>query len=141
MEEPKQYIILRKNPPTKTGEPVSPAKMAVMTAHASMAFLVRKFVSIMNDEVSVERVNETEAEWLTGSFAKVLLEAKDLNKIKKKAEDNGFIEDKDFFCIHDECRTELLPDEGENTCFMAIGFRPMLPSALEKVVKRLQVYK
>ena len=35
----KQYIILRKDATTVTGAPVSPQKLAVMTAHASMCFL------------------------------------------------------------------------------------------------------
>ena len=35
----KQYIILRTDANTVTGEPVSAQKLAVMTAHASMAFL------------------------------------------------------------------------------------------------------
>ena len=38
----KQYIILRRDAKTVTGEPVSPNKLAVMTSHASMAFIATK---------------------------------------------------------------------------------------------------
>ena len=48
----KQYIILRKDAPTITGNPVSPQKLAVMTAHASMVFLSR-MVTANSDEARV----------------------------------------------------------------------------------------
>ena len=137
MEEIKQYIILRKDVPTISGEPISAHKLAVMTAHASIAFLSNHILCNIP-------VIEEEKQWLMQNYTKVLLEAKNLdtmNKIVEKAEKEGFIEGIDFFCIRDICRVETIPDDEEDTCFIAIGFRPMEPSKLKSVVKRLRLYK
>ena len=96
----KQYIILRKDAPTVTGRPVSPQKLAVMAAHASMVFLSRQ--------------DKDTYDWLAGPFTKILREARSLHALEKAvklAEQYGLVENKDFFCIRDDCCTELLPDE------------------------------
>ena len=146
----KQYIILRKDARTRTGEPVSPNKLAVMVAHSSMAFLAN---NIKNNATKLEdgsyNVNFNLDEdifenWFNESFTKVLLSAKnlnDLNKAIKRAKEIGLEENKDFFCIRDNCYTELIPDEGEYTCFIAIGFRPMDIEKINYVTKKYQLYK
>lgn len=151
MEDIKQYIVLRKNPKTVTGEPVSSAKLAVMTAHASMAFLIAKvkesiaFNHLDSRFQEIRFILDDEAVmWTKGIFTKVLLEAKNLHtleKVVKEAENHGMREGKDFFCIRDNCLTELVPDEGSNTCFIAIGFRPMLVDKIKPIVKKLQLFK
>ena len=65
----------------------------------------------------------------------------DLNKAVKRAEEIGLVEGEDFFCIRDNCYTELVPDEGENTCFIAIGFAPMNVERIKPVTKKYQLYK
>lgn len=152
MADIKQYIVLRKDAPTKTGETVSAAKLAVMTSHASMAFLSDKVRKNSYQKVYPGKdeawqvtfgLDEETMEWIQGSFVKILLEAKNLHALERVVADAvaaGLAEGVDFFCIRDNCLTELVPDEGCATCFVAVGFRPMAASKLLPVVKRLQVY-
>ena len=145
----RQYIILRKDAKTVTGEPVSAQKLAVMASHASMAFLA----SMMRENccekdgkhhIEFDMDDEIYNGWLNSSFTKVLLAAKNLNDLKKAVERSkaiGLEEGKDFFCIRDRCWTELVPDEGEDTCFIAIGFKPMDFERTKEVTKKYQLYK
>lgn len=145
----KQYIILRRDAKTVTGDPVSAHKLAVMTSHASMAFIsamMRKAHTKIGNKHHIEfdMPDEIYDGWLTNSFTKVLLSAKnlnDLNKAVKKAEELGLKEDEDFFLIRDNCWTELVPDEGEETCFIAIGFKPMDADKIRDLTKKYQLYK
>jgi len=145
----KQYIILRRDAKTVTGEPVSAQKLAVMTSHASMAFLaamMRKHSTDVDGKHHIEfdMSDELYNGWLNASFTKILLSAKNLNELKKaakKAEEIGLKEGEDFFLIRDNCWTELVPDEGEETCFIAIGFRPMDADRIREVTKKYQLYK
>lgn len=140
----KQYIILRKNVKTKTGDPVSASKLAVMTSHASMSFLTKMIMDNEKDNSVAFVLNSDLKEWICEIYTKILLEAKNLNamnKTVKRAEEAGLIEGKDFFLIKDNCLTELVPDEGSDRCFIAIGFRPMDAEKIKPVVKKLQLYK
>lgn len=145
----KQYIILRRDAKTVTGEPVSPHKLAVMTSHASMAFIsniIKKSHKELNGKHHIEfdLSDELYNGWLMNSFTKVLLSAKnlnDLNKAVKKAEELGLKEGEDFFLIKDNCWTELVPDEGQETCFIAIGFKPMDADKIREITKKYQLYK
>lgn len=145
----KQYIILRRDAKTVTGEPVSAQKLAVMTAHASMAFIasmMRKGHTEVQGKHHIEfdMDDELYSGWLTNSFTKILLSARNLNDLKKAialAEGIGMKEGEDFFLIKDNCWTELVPDEGEETCFIAIGFKPMEADKLKAVTKKYQLYK
>lgn len=144
MENIKQYIVLRKNVKTKTGNPVSASKLAVMTSHASMSFLTRMIMDNEKDNSVAFVLNSDLKEWICGIYTKVLLEAKNLNAMNKtveRAKEAGLIEGKDFFLIKDNCLTELVPDEGSDRCFIAIGFRPMDAEKIKPVVKKLQLYK
>lgn len=145
----KQYIILRRDAKTVTGEPVSPNKLAVMTSHASMAFIATKIRKNASKSENGYNINfnidsDIYDNWFNDAFTKVLLSAKnlnDLNKAVKRAEEIGLVEGEDFFCIRDNCYTELVPDEGENTCFIAIGFAPMDVEKIKSVTKKYQLYK
>lgn len=140
----KQYIVLRKNVKTKTGDPVSASKLAVMTSHASMSFLTKMIMDNEKDNSVAFVLNSDLKEWICDIYTKILLEAKNLNAINKtveRAKEAGLIEGKDFFLIKDNCLTELVPDEGSDRCFIAIGFRPMDAEKIKPVVKKLQLYK
>lgn len=145
----KQYIILRKDAKTVTGEPVSAHKLAVMTAHASMAFIssmLRKHSQDVSGRhhIQFDMSDELYNGWLNASFTKVLLSAKnlnDLNRAVRKAEELGLKEGEDYFLIKDNCYTELVPDEGQTTCFIAIGFRPMDADRIRDLTKKYQLYK
>lgn len=144
MENIKQYIILRKDVKTKTGLPVSASKLAVMTSHASMSFLTSIIMKHEKDNSVAFMISSELKEWICGIFTKILLEAKNLNamnKIVEKAKENGLKEGEDFFLIKDNCLTELVPDEGSDRCFIAIGFRPMNVETIKPIVKKLQIYK
>lgn len=81
--------------------------------------------------------------WIEGSFTKVILEAKNesqMQRIVDKAIENGFTENTDFFCIRDNCLTELVPDE-TGTRWTCIGFRPMDSEDIDKITKKLQLFK
>jgi PTH2 family peptidyl-tRNA hydrolase len=146
----KQYIILRKDAKTITGEPVSANKLAVMTSHASMAFIstmIKENIS-QNEDGSYNSVLNIDGDvfenWFNDAFTKVLLSAKNLNDLNKaviKAKELGLVEGKDFFCIRDNCYTELIPDENEKTCFIAIGFAPMDVEKIKPLTKKYQLYK
>lgn len=145
----KQVIVVNK------GLNMSKGKMAAQVSHASMAFLTSQFLDknspnrteviingqrnfILNIPIS-EEVNE----WIMNSFTKVILEVKNetqLNNFVEKIKSAGFIENKDFFCIRDNCRTELIPDE-TGTRFTCIGFVPMASEKIDPYTKRLQLYK
>ena len=79
-------------------------------------------------------------DWLCGSFTKVICEVKNENgliKVVNKAIENGLIENKDFFKIIDEGRTEF---DGIPT-WTCIGFRPMPAEKIDIITKRLQLFK
>lgn len=145
----KQYIILRRDAKTVTGEPVSANKLAVMTSHASMSFIatqIRENANKTEDNYNINFniENDVFENWFNDAFTKVLLSAKNLNDLNKavtRAKEIGLVEGKDFFCIRDNCYTELIPDENENTCFIAIGFAPMDVEKLRPVTKKYQLYK
>jgi len=144
----KQYIIVRKDLPMSAG------KLAAQVSHASIAFLTRMISK------HIERINKDEYEvkllsidkdlwegWMCpeSSFTKVVLETKNknqLNKIINKAIENGLVENEDFFCIHDEGRTELDAYRDEDgKIFTCIGFRPIEEEKMKPIVGKLQIYK
>lgn len=97
-------------------------------------------------EVNLEFDLEMYTEWMEGSFTKVVLEAKNKNKLMQAvamAKSLGMIEGKDFFLIKDNCYTELTPEEEEDgvgktlTC---VGFRPMDAEVIDQIGKKFQMY-
>ncbi len=137
---------------------MSKGKMAAQVSHASMAFLTHQFLDencrhkhpVINQDTNIRDgyvltipINDEVNEWISNSFTKVILSAKNENqlyKIIEKAKENGLEENKDFFCIRDNCRTELIPDE-TGTHFTCIGFIPMEAEKIDKVTKKLQLFK
>lgn len=148
----KQVIVVNK------GLNMSKGKMAAQVSHASMAFLTKQFLNkdcknrypVFDQDTNKRTgyvlsisIDDDINEWMINSFTKVILEVKNENQLYKlveKAKENGFIEDVDFFCIRDNCLTELTPDE-TGTRFTCIGFKPMEAEKIDKVTKRLQLFK
>ena len=148
----KQVIVVNK------GLNMSKGKMAAQVSHASMAFLtknavIRKdmYIHPVYDQDTGVQIGATydlfldmdALEWVSGTFTKVILEVKNeygLEKIVEKAKNEGLVEDVDFFCIRDNCYTELTPDE-TGTRWTCIGFKPMESSKIDKVTKKLQLFK
>ena len=146
----KQVIIVNK------GLKMTKGKMAAQVAHASEVFLTKEFLINPNSKykqpIYDKETNELIGyslniyvdlecyEWITSSYTKVVCEVyneKELQKVIDKAIKNGFIEDKDFFKIIDNGYTEF-DNKKTWTC---IGFRPMESEKIDKVTKRLRLFK
>ena len=146
----KQIIIARKDLNMSAG------KLAAQVSHASMAFLTNE---IRNDwsmnktyfkgveyktYYAVELTFEQDLfeQWIIGEFTKCVLKAKNksqLLKAKTLAEEMGMTENEDFFCIYDNCHTELTPEEDGRT-LTCIGFKPMDSEVIDKIGKKFQLY-
>ena len=146
----KQIIIARKDLNMSAG------KLAAQVSHASMAFLtntIRRDWSMNTtyfegDEYktyySVELTFDKDLfeQWIIGEFTKCVLKAKNksqLLKAKTLAEEMGMTENEDFFCIYDNCHTELTPEDNGRT-LTCIGFKPMDSEVIDKIGRKYQLY-
>ena len=141
----KQIIIARKDLNMSAG------KLAAQVSHASMAFLanaIRRNSHYYESEHSIYYSVEFDFEqdlfeqWIDGEFTKCVLKAKNksqLLKAKTLAEEMGMTENEDFFCIYDNCHTELTPEDNGRT-LTCIGFKPMDSEVIDKIGKKYQLY-
>ena len=146
----KQIIIARKDLNMSAG------KLAAQVSHASMAFLTNEIrrdwsmntTYFKGDEYktyySVELTFDKDLfeQWIIGEFTKCVLKAKNksqLLKAKTLAEEIGMTENEDFFCIYDNCHTELTPEDNGRT-LTCIGFKPMDSEVIDKIGKKYQLY-
>ena len=146
----KQIIIARKDLNMSAG------KLASQVSHASMAFLTNAIRSDWSKNItyfkgveyktyySVELTFEQDLfeQWIDGEFTKCVLKAKNksqLLKAKDIAEKMGMTENEDFFCIYDNCHTELTPEDNGRT-LTCIGFKPMDSEVIDKIGKKFQLY-
>lgn len=146
----KQIIIVMKDLQMSIG------KICSQVSHASMAFLtntIRRDWSMnttyfKGDEYktyySVELTFDKDLfeQWIIGEFTKCVLKAKNksqLLKAKTLAEEMGMTENEDFFCIYDNCHTELTPEDNGRT-LTCIGFKPMDSEVIDKIGKKYQLY-
>lgn len=147
----KQIIIARKDLNMSAG------KLAAQVSHASMAFLINTIRKcIAKDAYYYDRKNKKYysagiiididkdlfEQWIDGEFTKCVLKAKNksqLLKAKTLAEEMGMTENEDFFCIYDNCHTELTPEDNGRT-LTCIGFKPMDSEVIDKIGKKYQLY-
>lgn len=142
----KQIIIVRKDLQMSIG------KICSQVSHASMAFLTNAIRNdwskwVNDDETSYYSVELTFdkdlfEQWINGEFTKCVLKAKNksqLLKAKTLAEEMGMTENEDFFCIYDNCHTELTPEDNGRT-LTCIGFKPMDSEVIDKIGKKYQLY-
>ena len=141
----KQIIIVRKDLQMSIG------KICSQVSHASMAFLTNeirnewsKWISEDKTYYSVELTFDKDLfeQWIDGEFTKCVLKAKNksqLLKAKTLAEEMRMTENEDFFCIYDNCHTELTPEEDGRT-LTCIGFKPMDSEVIDKIGKKYQLY-
>lgn len=146
----KQIIIARKDLNMSAG------KLAAQVSHASMAFLTNAIRSdwsknttyFKGDEYktyySVELTFEQDLfeQWIDGEFTKCVLKVKNksqLLKAKTLAEEMRMTENEDFFCIYDNCHTELTPEDNGRT-LTCIGFKPMDSEVIDQIGKKYQLY-
>lgn len=143
----KQVIIARKD------LNMSPGKLAAQVAHGSMAFLTNK----IRKDWSYWTTSDGEAyyssaltfekdmfeQWINGAFTKTVLRAKNKNqllKAKTMAEEMGMVEGEDFYCIFDNCLTELEPEEEDGRTLTVIGFKPMDSEVIDKIGRKYHLY-
>ena len=150
----KQIIIARKD------LNMSPGKLAAQVSHGSMAFLTSEIKrnSYPSDLSGIPRTsNDADAyyctlkfdvnlytQWLNESFTKAVLSARNKNhllKVKTMAEELDLVEGQDFFLIYDACRTELKPEEDDESTLTVIGFKPFDSEFIDKIGKKYQLYK
>lgn len=148
----KQIIIARKD------LNMSPGKLAAQVSHGSMAFLtwmIRNNVQHCNvyddDGYAALRDDywfegwigkDLYEQWINGEFTKCVLQAKNKNQLLKAkiiAEEMGMKEGEDFFCIYDNCHTELEPEEDGRT-LTVIGFAPMESEIIDKIGRKYHLY-
>lgn len=142
----KQYIIIRKDLPMSSGKLVSQG------AHASECFLTHMISEaiVPSDEGYMCNMvidKDLWEQWMSpkASFTKVTLGIKNRNQLEKlleRANEMGLTEGKDYFCIHDEARTELQNYiEEDGRVLTAVGFIPMEEERLKPLLGKLQLYK
>ena len=146
----KQIIIARKDLNMSSG------KLAAQVSHASMAFLTNEIRNEWSKNTTYFKGNEYKTyysveldfeqdlfeQWIDGEFTKCVLKAKNksqLLKAKTLAEEMGMTENEDFFCIYDNCHTELTPEDNGRT-LPCIGFKPMNSEVIDKIGKKYQLY-
>ena len=148
----KQIIIVRKDLQMSIG------KICSQVSHASMAFLTNairndwsKWVAYGDNEDGSDKIyysaeltfdKDLFEQWINGEFTKCVLKAKNksqLLKAKTLAEEMGMTENEDFFCIYDNCHTELTPEDNGRT-LTCIGFKPMDSEVIDKIGKKYQLY-
>lgn len=142
----KQYIVIRKDLPMSAGKLVSQG------AHASECFLtnmIAENIVLTENGYVCNMVIDKELweQWMSpkASFTKVTLGIKNRNQLEKlliQANEMGLTEGKDYFCIHDEARTELKDFiEEDGHVLTAVGFLPREESELKQLLGKLQLYK
>ena len=148
----KQIIIARKD------LNMSPGKLSAQVSHGSMAFLTnmirkksypselsgiptyKQDADIYSCELQFDK--DLYEQWINGEFTKCVLQAKNKNQLLKAkimAEELGMKEGKDFFCIYDNCHTELEPEENGRT-LTVIGFAPMDSEIIDKIGRKYHLY-
>ena len=142
---------------------MSPGKLAAQVSHASMAFLshmireggLQKRVSLDTGEMERYEIMITMDpaiydDWFCGIFTKTICEAKNRNQLMKavtlaEAEEQGMVENEDFFLIKDNCLTELEPEEiaedGVGRTLTCIGFRPLPDDEAHAISQKYQLFK
>lgn len=146
----KQIIIVRKDLQMSIG------KICSQVSHASMAFLTNEIRNEWSKNTTYFKGNEYKTyysveltfdkdlfeQWIDGEFTKCVLKAKNksqLLKAKTLAEEMGMTENEEFFCIYDNCHTELTPEDNGRT-LTCIGFKPMDSEVIDKIGKKYQLY-
>lgn len=148
----RQVIIVRKDLNMGKG------KVCAQVAHASMSFLTWMFRDNCNQWISNDGSTYYSSEltfdkdlyeqWINGAYTKTVCEAKNKNHLLKAitiAESLGLKEGIDFFCIRDNCLTELEPEEidenGVGRTLTCIGFKPLPDEVAHQISKKYQLYK
>lgn len=127
---------------------MSPGKLGVMVAHGATSFFCEWFkrnVVTSNETYNDYLINpnarvdkELFAQWISGSFTKIVLEVEDdaaMKAIIEKAHEYGMVNRQDFFNIVDES-TEFL----DIPQWAVIAFKPMEAEKIDPITGDLSLY-
>lgn len=127
---------------------MSPGKLGAMVAHGATSFFCEWFkrnVVTSNETYNDYLINpnarvdkELFAQWISGSFTKIVLEVEDdaaMKAIIKKVHKYGMVNRQDFFNIVDES-TEFL----DIPQWAVIAFRPMEAEKIDPITGDLSLY-
>ena len=147
----RQYIVVDRS------LEMSPGKLAAQVAHASVAPLLAGTQRYVGGEAGLAPIGlewggslartavdaDVLAAWVRQGEPKIVLAVDGehaLASLVSRAENRGLMEDLDFFCIRDACKTELTPDESGSrwTC---VGFSPMDVETIAPVTGQLPLYR
>ena len=147
----RQYIVVDRSLGMSAG------KLAAQVAHASVAALLAGTARYVEGEASCAPIGlewggslartsvdaDVLAAWVRQGEPKIVLAVdgeRALASLVSRAESRGLMEDMDFFCIRDACKTELTPDDSGSrwTC---VGFAPMDVETIAPVTGQLQLYR
>lgn len=138
----KQVIVVNK------GLNMSPGKLGAMVAHGATSFFCEWFkqnVATSNSTWAEYLIKPTArldkelyAQWIAGSFTKIVLQVENEEEMKKlieKAHEFGMVNNRDFFNIVDES-TEFL----DIPQWAVIAFRPMETEEIDPITGKLDLY-
>ena len=127
---------------------MSPGKLGAMVAHGATSFFCEWFkrnVVTSNETYNDYLINpnarvdkELFAQWISGSFTKIVLEVEDdeaMKSIIEKAHEYGMVNRQDFFNIVDES-TEFL----DIPQWAVIAFKPMEAEKIDPITGDLSLY-
>ena len=127
---------------------MSPGKLGAMVAHGATSFFCEWFkrnVVTSNETYNDYLINpnarvdkELFAQWISGSFTKIVLEVEDdaaMKAIIEKAHEYGMVNRQDFFNIVDES-TEFL----DIPQWAVIAFKPMEVEKIDPITGELNLY-
>lgn len=127
---------------------MSPGKLGAMVAHGATSFFCEWFkrnVVTSNETYNNYLINpnarvdkELFAQWISGSFTKIVLEVEDdaaMKTIIEKAHEYGMVNRQDFFNIVDES-TEFL----DIPQWAVIAFKPMEAEKIDPITGELSLY-
>lgn len=127
---------------------MSPGKLGAMVAHGATSFFCEWFKrnvitsnETYNDYLITPNARvdkELFAQWISGSFTKIVLEVEDdaaMKTIIEKAHEYGMVNRQDFFNIVDES-TEFL----DIPQWAVIAFKPMEAEKIDPITGELNLY-
>lgn len=127
---------------------MSPGKLGAMVAHGATSFFCEWFkrnVATSNETYNDYSINpnarvdkELFAQWISGSFTKIVLEVEDdaaMKTIIEKAHEYGMVNRQDFFNIVDES-TEFL----DIPQWAVIAFKPIEAEKIDPITGELSLY-
>ena len=108
-------------------------------------FKVKKQFPKNTVSVTVEIPKDIWNDYVNSIFTKTICEAKNIDNMRKRAlpviKELGFKEGIDYGYINDSCKTDLTPENPDDTCTVGMWFKPMEDEVAHKISKKFQLYR